>query len=169
MQNVTSEPPNPSAARQPTPEVRAQTMARQGLVNRVVLGLLRTPLLCRVVGNRLIALYIVGRKSGRHYTVPVAYTRHDGILLIGVPFAWGRNLRTGDQVDIRFKGKRRPADVEVLMDEAGVVEHYAVLARDNHNFAKFNRIGFDQAGNPSPTDLHLAWAAGARVFRLTPH
>ena len=47
------------------------------------------PLLCRVVGNRLITLYIVGCKSGRHYTVPVAYTRHDGTLLIGTPFAWG--------------------------------------------------------------------------------
>ena len=169
MQGVTSEPSNPSADGQPTPGVRAQTMALQGLVNRMVLGLLRTPLLCRVVGKRLIALYIVGRKSGRHYTVPVAYTRHGGILLIGTPFAWGRNLYTGEPVYIRFKGKRRPADVQVLIDEAGVVEHYAVMARDNHNFAKFNKIGFDQAGNPSPTDLHLAWAAGARVFRLTPH
>jgi hypothetical protein len=53
-------------------------------------------------------------------------------------------------------------------DEAGVVEHYAVMARDNPNFAKFNKLGFDQAGNPSPADLHLAWASGARVFRLTP-
>jgi hypothetical protein len=143
-------------------------MALQGLVNRMVLGLLRTPLLCRVVGNRLVTLYIVGRKSGRHYTLPVAYTRHDGILLIGTPFAWGRNLRTGEPVDIRLKGKRRPADVHVDIDEAAVVEQYAVMARDNHSFAKFNMIGFDQAGNPSPADLHLAWAAGARVFRLTP-
>jgi deazaflavin-dependent oxidoreductase (nitroreductase family) len=143
-------------------------LALQGLVNRMVLGLLRTPFLCRVVGSRLITLYVVGRKSGRHYTVPVAYTRHDGILLIGTPFAWGHNLHTGESVDIRFKGKRRPADVQVLIDEAGVVEHYAVMARDNPNFAKFNKIAFDQGGNPSPADLHLAWAAGARVFRLTP-
>ena len=54
------------------------------------------------------------------YAIPVAYTRHDGIILIGTPFAWGRNLRTGERVDIRFKGKRRPADVHVLTDEAGV-------------------------------------------------
>ncbi len=168
MQTVTSEPSTPSADGHPTPDARGQTMALQGLVNRMVLGLLRTPLLCRVVGNRLVTLYIVGRKSGRHYTLPVAYTRHDGILLIGTPFAWGRNLRTGEPVDIRLKGKRRPADVHVDIDEAAVVEQYAVMARDNHSFAKFNMIGFDQAGNPSPADLHLAWAAGARVFRLTP-
>jgi hypothetical protein len=165
---VTSEPSNPATDGQPTPGVRAQTLALQGLANRIVRGLLRTPLLCRVVGYRLITLYVVGRKSGRDYIVPVAYTHHDGILLIGTPFAWGRNLRTGEPVDIRLKGKRRPADVEVFSDEAGVVEHYAVMARDNHNFAKFNKIGLDQASDPSPADLHLAWAAGARVIRLTP-
>ena len=113
-------------------------------------------------------LYIVGRKSGRCYTVPVAYTRHEGSLLIGTPFAWGRNLRTGEPVDIRLKGKRRPADVRVLTDEADVTGHYAVMARDNRNFAKFNKIGLDQAGDPSPADLRLAWAAGARAFQLAP-
>ena len=143
-------------------------MAWQGLANRVVRGLLRLPLVSRGIGGRLVTVYVVGRKSGRRYTVPVAYTRHDGVLLVGTPFAWGRNLRTGEPVNIRLKGKLRPADVEVLTDEAGVVENYAVIARDNHNFAKFNQIGFDQDGNPKPADLRQAWAAGARVFRLTP-
>jgi hypothetical protein len=43
------------------------------------------------------------------------------------------------------------------------------MARDNRNFAKFNHIGFDASGHPRPADLHGAWAAGARAFRLTPH
>jgi hypothetical protein len=41
------------------------------------------------------------------------------------------------------------------------------MARDNRSFAKFNRIGFDAHGDPDPGDLRLAWAAGARSFRLT--
>ena len=45
-------------------------MAFQDLANLVVRGLLRTPLLCRIVGARLITIYVVGRKSGRHYAVP---------------------------------------------------------------------------------------------------
>ena len=147
---------------------RAQKLAAQGLVNRLMRGLLRTPLLCRAVGKRLLTLYVVGRKSGRRYAIPVAYTRHDGVLLIGSPFGWGRNLRTGEPVTIRLKGRRRPADVQVLSDEPEVVAAFAVMARDNHNFANFNKIGFDAAGNPDPEDLHLAWAAGARAFRLTP-
>jgi deazaflavin-dependent oxidoreductase (nitroreductase family) len=160
--------PDPPPGVQQAPAVRAQTLALQGLVNRVIRGLLRTPLLCRLVGKRLITVYVVGRKSGRRYAVPVAYTRHDGTLLIGTEFAWARNLRTGESVQIRLAGRRRSADVEVLTDETGVVEHYALMARDNHQFARFNKIGLDQRGNPRPDDLHLAWAAGARVALLTP-
>ncbi len=147
---------------------RAQTLGAQALVNRVVRGLLRTPLVSRLIGSRLVTVYVVGRKSGRRYAVPVAYTRHEGDLLIGSSFGWGRNLRTGEAVTIRLKGRRRLADVRVLADEPGVVDAYAVMARNNHAFAKFNDIGFDSGGEPVPGDLHLAWAAGARAFRLTP-
>jgi len=146
---------------------RAQTLAWQGIANSIVRGLLRVPLLSRGVGKRLITLYVVGRKSGKHYAVPVAYTRHEGTLLIGTPFGWGRNLRTGVPVEVRFKGRRRVADVVVVTDEDAVVNDYAVMARDNRNFATFNKIGIDPNGDPDPTDLRLAWAAGARSFRLT--
>ena len=100
---------------------KARTMAVQAPVNRIVRGLLRTPLLCRLVGARLITIYIVGRKSGRRFAVPVAYTHHNGQLLIGTPFPWARNLRTGEPVDVRLRGRRRTADVTVITDEAGVV------------------------------------------------
>ena len=71
-------------------------------------------------------------------------------------------------MDVRLRGKRQSADVQVITDEAGVVEQYGVMVRDNPNFAKFNKIGFDQDGNPNLADLHRAWAAGARAIRLTP-
>jgi deazaflavin-dependent oxidoreductase (nitroreductase family) len=154
--------------RQEKPDQRAKLLAVQGLVNRIIRGLLRTPLVSRLADGRLITLYVVGRKSGRRYTVPVAYTRHEGDLLVGTPFGWGRNLRTGEPVVIRLKGRRRLADVQVLTDEHAVADTYAVMARDNHAFAKFNNIGFDADGNPDRRDLHLAWAAGARAFRITP-
>lgn len=147
---------------------RPDTLKLQSAVNRVIRGVLRVPLLCRLAGRRLVTIYVVGRKSGRRYTVPVAYTLHDGSLLVGTPFGWGRNLRAGEPVDIRLKGKRRTADVEVSTDEAGVVAAYAVMARANHQFAKFNKIRIDHAGEPDPADLRLAWARGSRAFRLTP-
>ena len=144
-----------------------RTMALQGVANRVVRGLLRTPLVSRGIGKRLLTVYAVGRKSGKRYAVPVAYTPHDGVLLVGTPFRWARNLRTGEPVDVRYLGRRRTADVVVLTDEAAVVADYSVIARDNRNFARFNGIGLDTDGNPDPADLHRAWQAGARVLRLT--
>ena len=148
------------------PPVRVN--AGQRLANYVVRGLLRTPLLCRAIGSRLVTLYIVGRKSGRRYTIPVAYTRQGGDLLVGTPFGWGRNLRSGEPVEIRLKGRRRQADVLAFADEPGVTGLYETMCRDNRTFAKFNQIGFDAAGAPLLQDLHQAWLAGARAFRLTP-
>lgn len=148
-------------------EPRAHTLKAQRLVNRVMRGLLRTPLVCRAIGKRLITVHVVGRKSGRRYSVPVAYTAHDGALLIGTPFGWGRNLRTGEPVDVRYKGTLRPADVQVFSDEDGVVSAYEVMARDNHAFANFNQIAIGADGAPDRQDLHLAWSAGARAARLT--
>ena len=146
-----------------------QTLALQSAVNRLMRGLLRTPGLARVVGRRLLIVYVVGRKSGRRFAIPVAYTADPGgALLIGTPFGWVRNLRTGVPVEIRLRGRRREADVQVLTAERDVVAHYARMCRENRQFAKFNRIGIDAAGNPAPADLHAAWAAGARAVRLSP-
>lgn len=151
-----------------TPGQQVRTMKAQALLNRVMRGLLRTPLISGLLGRRLIIMYVTGRSSGRQYVVPVAYTRHEGTLLVGTPFAWGRNLRTGEPVAIRLQGRRRLADVRVLTDEPDVTAAYAVMARDNRNFARFNHIGFDPDGTPARPDLHRAWESGARAFRLTP-
>jgi hypothetical protein len=149
-------------------EPRAQTLRLQHTVNRIVRGLLRVPLLSRLAGARLIVIDVVGRTTGRHLQVPVAYTRQGSDLLVGTPFGWGRNLRTGQPVKVLLKGRWRTADVVAITDETGVLDAYATMARDNRQFAKFNKISLDDNGNPDPADLRLAWAGGARAFRLRP-
>ena len=150
------------------PEPQAKTMPGQRLVNLVVRGLLRTPALSRVIGSRLVTLYVVGRKSRQRYPVPVAYMVQGDDLLIGTSFGWGRNLRTGEPIAIRLKGKLRWADVRSYSKEPEVVSAYAHMARINPTFAKFNRIHMDADGEPDRDDLRLAWLGGARVLRLTP-
>ena len=142
-------------------------MPLQNMNNAIVRGLLSTPGIANGIGKRLITLYVVGRKSGKHYTVPVAYTSHDGKIVIGTPFGWGKNLRTGEPLEVKYKGKKRTADVEVVKDETGVVAMYDVICRDNHQFARFNKVQLDKTGNPDPGDLRDAWEHGARVFKLT--
>jgi deazaflavin-dependent oxidoreductase (nitroreductase family) len=152
-----------------SPGSRPRTLGAQRLVNRILRGLLATPLISRGIGKRLVTLYVIGRKSGKRYVIPVAYTRHEGALLVGTSFGWGRNLRTGEPVEIRFLGRKQTADVRVLTSEEDVTSAYDTMCRDNKNFAGFNHVGYDANGNPNTEDLHLAWAAGARAFQLTPH
>lgn len=170
----TTSPPSPPPSRPASareggrPEPAARTLRFQGPVNHLVRAFLCTPVLCRALGRRLVTVYVTGRTTGRRYAVPVAYERLDARLLVGSQFRWIRNLRSGEVVEIRLVGKRRAADVRVLSEEADVLEHLAVMARGNHQFAKFNRIGFDTGGEPIDGDLRRAWAVGARVAELAP-
>jgi hypothetical protein len=147
---------------------RAHTMPGQRVVNLLVRAMLHTPGLAAIVGGRLVTLYVVGRKSGRRYCIPVAYMAEGNDLLIGTSSAWGRNLRTGEPVAIRLKGKRRSADVHVSATEPEVVSAYAYMACANPTFAKFSSIHLSANGEPDHHDLHLAWASGAKAIRLTP-
>jgi hypothetical protein len=146
----------------------SRTIAAQGLANRIVRGMLRTPGLDRVAGRRLVTLYVVGRQSGRRYTVTVAYAAHEGSLLIGTPARWGRNLRTGEPLEVRLRGRRRTVDVEVLTAQADVVAAYAVMCRENRTFASLNDVRRADDGTPVAEDLVAAWARGSRAYRLTP-
>jgi deazaflavin-dependent oxidoreductase (nitroreductase family) len=145
-----------------------QVRGYQKLANRVVSTLLRTPGVSGGIGKRLLIINVTGRKTGRAYSVPVAYTPHDGTLLVGTPFTWARNMRTGEPVEIILQGKRRQADVQVVSDEDGVVADYDVICRHNRQFAKFSNITLGPDGSPVAADLHQAWTAGGRVYRLSP-
>jgi len=142
-------------------------MPLQKVTNVLIRGLLSTPGVANGIGKRLITLHIVGRKSGRRMSIPVAYTNHEGQILVGTPFGWGKNLRTGEPLEVKYKGKVRTADVEVVKDETGVVALYDVMCRDNSQFASFNKVRRDSAGNPDPDDLRKVWEHGARAFKLT--
>ncbi len=155
----------PTAAR---PAGQAQVMAVQKVANSIVRTLLRTPGVSSGMGKRLLIVNVTGRKSGKKYSVPVAYTRNEGALLIGTPFAWARNMRTGEPVEVILRGRRRQADVQVISDEEGVIAAYDVICRDNRQFAKFNNIGYGPDSAPKADDLHGAFAAGARAYRLSP-
>jgi hypothetical protein len=98
----------------------------------------------------------------------VAYLADGDDLLIGTSFAWGRNLRAGEPITIRLKGRRRTADVQVWTAKADVVRALAHMARTNPTFAGFNSIRLGEDGEPDHDDLHLAWRGGARAIRLSP-
>jgi deazaflavin-dependent oxidoreductase (nitroreductase family) len=141
----------------------------QVLMNRVVRTLLRVPGISGVVGKRLMVLHVVGRKSGKVYDVPLAYTRHGDSLLIGTALRpWVKNLRAGDAVQGSFGGEPRTFVPIVHTAEADVLRLYEIVARDNKQNAKYNGIGFDADGAPSKADIYQTWQHGGVVVELTP-
>lgn len=165
---MTSDSSSESLYGTPTTSGPQPIAAYQGALNRFIRGLLRTPGLSRAVGDKLLTFTLVGRKSGKIYHIPVAYTKHDGKLLVGtVAKTWVRNLVPGEPVSVRLRGKQRLADHRVYRDEQNVVALYDVIARDNHANAKFNGIGYDPDGSPNRADLHQAWRKGGAVIELT--
>jgi hypothetical protein len=147
---------------------RVRTLPGQRLVNLVIRGLLRTPGVSAIAGGRLLVLYLEGRKSGRRYSIPVAYLADGDSLLLGTSAGWKHNLYSGQTVTIRLRGRVRRADVTKYSDEAEVVSAYAHMARANPTFAGFNNIPLGEDGEPDKHRLRLAWCGGALAIRLTP-
>lgn len=147
---------------------QAQKLRFQGLANAFTRTALSTPGVAKGIGQRLILLYVFGRKTGKRYSIPIAYMEHDGKVLIGTQFGWSRNLRTGDPIQVRYKGKMRSADVEVVKEPDRVAELYTLMCRDNHAFAKFHNIGIDDRGEPDAEAVREAVRQGARAILLTP-
>lgn len=141
----------------------------QTAVNHVVRTLLRVPVLSGVVGKHLLTLHVVGRKSGKAYDVPLAYTRHNGTLLIGTAQRpWVKNLRPGTPVAASLGGPRQQFNPTVYTSEADVLRLYEIIARDNAANAKFNGIGFGADGAPVKADIYQTWKLGGVVIELTP-
>jgi hypothetical protein len=84
-------------------EARVNTLPAQRAVNLLVRAMLRTPGLAQFIGDRLVTLYVIGRKTERRYAIRVAYVLDGDRLLIGTSFGWCRNLRTGDPIELRLK------------------------------------------------------------------
>lgn len=147
-------------------ERRPSRLQRYG--DAFVRTLLRSPL-HRLLSGRLLIITVVGRRTGRVYRLPVGYAEHDGALLIGSAGTWRRNLRPGEPVTVRLRGRDRQADADVVTDEGRAAELYRVILRHNPVHGRFAGIGVGPDGDPDRDDLHRALARGTAVVGLRPH
>jgi deazaflavin-dependent oxidoreductase (nitroreductase family) len=83
--------------------------------NPIIKAILSSPLHGLMSGSILL-LTVTGRKSGKQYTFPVSYYRDEETLTIFSQRKrqWWRNLEGGAAVQVRLRGKRRPATAEVV-------------------------------------------------------
>lgn len=134
--------------------------------NPIMKWLITSPLHPFVSNNMLLITY-KGRKSGNIYTTPVNYIR-DGSTLYVTSWrerTWWRNLREGDPVSLRLKGRDHQAVPQVIEDDDEVAGALLTCFRLAPRLAKYYQVAIDETGNPSVADTQ-ATAKSKVVVRL---
>ena len=140
------------------------------LGNPLVRLLARSPL-HRMLDGSVVLLHVTGRKTGRRYDVPVNYLDIDGRLTVVTIAGWRVNLRGGADVEVTWRGRRRPMHALLEEDPASVAVSYQTVI-DGIGWDKARRqLGISTPGGRPPTVLELKDAAqeyGWAVITLTP-
>jgi hypothetical protein len=106
-------------------------------LNPVCTAILRSPFHW-LLSPALVLITVTGRKTGRRYTIPVAYNQMADAIVILVGEApqkkWWRNYRTPGPIELRLRGRCLTGTAEVVRPET---------AEFRQRFeAAFRRAGF---------------------------
>jgi F420H(2)-dependent quinone reductase len=124
--------------------------------NVIVRFLLRSPLHFRL-GNTLLLLTYRGRKSGKRYTNPVAYTREGDVVRVFTYHSWWKNVRGGAPVLVEIKGHRMGGTAEAISEEkAAIATSLLAFLRKHPALAKGYNVPLDADGQPNPEAVQQA-------------
>jgi hypothetical protein len=141
--------------------VQARVMSVINVPMRVVLGLpYATPL-----SRRLMLVFFTGRKTGKAYRQPVSYVRQGTTLLTPGGGKWKLNLRDGQPVRIRLRGRDVLARPELVRDLDEIEGLLAVMAAANPRVNAFVGIPKGPDGRLDRTRLQTAVRYGFRIVR----
>lgn len=138
----------------------------QKALNTVMRAVLATPILHRVVSNRVLVIEVFGRKSGKRYRIPVGYTPSRHGLLIGTAGTWRRNLVPGTPVRVTVARHTQPMTADIITDEEHCAELYRDILAHNPVHGRYAGISTDSDGSPRPDELRAALDRGIAVVRL---
>jgi hypothetical protein len=97
------------------------------VVNPIMKLLLRTPLMGGA-RNQMMVVGFTGRKSGRHYSIPLSAHQIDNILYAMTGAPWKNNFRDGATAQVLHNGKTTTMRGELISDRALVADLYSRCA-----------------------------------------
>ncbi|KRE25753.1 hypothetical protein ASG82_19370 [Mycobacterium sp. Soil538] len=125
------------------PEVMLKT------VNVILRRVLRTPLGRPL--SEFMVLDFTGRKSGRHFSIPVSAHQHDGDLYAVLEAQWKYNFRDGADAQVSHGGNTTTMRGVLLTDTAAVADVVHRLA-SGYGAKKAQRMmGMKFTGDGVPT------------------
>jgi hypothetical protein len=125
--------------------------------------ILRSPL-HGLLSKSTVLLIIIGRKSGKKYTLPVNYVSDGETLWVTSQRGrtWWRNLLGGAPVAVVLAGKTRQAYGEAFVEESAVIEGLQQYLGKAPQAAPYFGMTVNVNGQPEPDGL--ARAARERVI-----
>jgi F420H(2)-dependent quinone reductase len=154
--SVTTRPKRPLSRR-----IQARVMSALNVPMRRVLALpVATPL-----SDRLMLLYVTGRRSGKAYRQPVSYVRDGDALLTPGGGNWKLNLVPGRPERIRLRGRDVLARPEIISDVDEIEPLLARMIKANPMVGRFVGVGKAPDGQLDRGPLETAVRHGFRVIR----
>jgi len=153
-----------STPKQQVGTTRAPTVPQY--VNELVKVILRSPLHGLLSKHRML-LTFTGRKSGKHYTIPLSYVQEgETIFCITGHSSWWRNLRGGVPVIVMLKGRAHDGMAQaVIEDPAVIVQGLQKLLQAIPSDAKYHAVKLDLKGQPNAEDMAQA-VSGSILIRI---
>ena len=128
---------------------------------RAMLGLPFPPPL----GGRLMLVCLTGRRTGKSYRQPVSYVRDGAALLTPGGGNWKFNLKEGEPVRIRLRGRDMLARPEIIDQPAEVGRLLGIMTEASPMAARFVAIPRNPDGGLDPQRLEAATRYGFRIIR----
>ncbi len=129
--------------------------------------LLRSPL-HGILDKTILLITFKGRKSGKMFTTPVSYSQHGDQVYVFTHAAWWKNLRRGEPVTLRIRGREFQGLPEAIAEDkqtvaAGLTAHLRKVPSD----AGFYGVTFDDQKNPRAEQVEKA-AQSVVMLRIRP-
>ena len=139
-------------------------------LNPVCTAILRSPFHW-LLSPALVLITVTGRKTGRRYTIPVAYHQMADAIVIPVGEAprkmWWRNYRTPGPIELRLRGRCLTGTAEVVPPETAEFRQRFEAAFRRAGFVA-RILGIDWNPNTGLTDTQVQHlGAGAALVRVS--
>jgi len=139
----------------------------QKLYNPIVIWLLHSPL-HSFLDKSTIVITVMGRKSGKLYTVPVSYMRDgDTLLVIGQrEHTWWKNLSGGTHVTPSMQGHTMNARGETFTATETVANKLLLVLQQFPSYQKLIHVKLDANGQPENPETFKRFVQAVIIVQL---
>ncbi|MGI8517595.1 MAG: nitroreductase/quinone reductase family protein [Acidimicrobiia bacterium] len=122
------------------------------------------------VQNFVLVLHYQGRRTGRHFDLPVGYRLVDGRILLFSNSTWRHNFRGGREIEVTYRGQRQTAKATLISDAQVVADVYERLYAELDKARVRRELGVRVNVDRAPTReewLNVIERAGMAIVEVT--